>query len=60
VFVVLYVSPTLYYPKILRIFPVNFVYMRHQKFEADSTVWLDTVLIRNFTNFLEACHYYNY
>jgi len=60
VFVALYVSPTHYYPKILRKFQVNFFHMMHLKFEADSTVWLDTVLIRNFTNFLEAFHYYNY
>jgi hypothetical protein len=48
VFVALYISLTLYYPKILRIFRVNFVYMMHLKFEADSIVWSDIALIRNF------------
>jgi len=42
------VSPTLYYPKILRTFRGNFVYVMHLKFEADSFVWLDTVLIGSF------------
>jgi hypothetical protein len=51
VFVALYVSTTLYFPEILRIFRVNFVYMIHVKFEADSIVWLDNMLIRNFYQF---------
>jgi hypothetical protein len=51
VFVALYVSLTLYFPEILRIFRVNFVYMMYLKFEADIIVWLDIMLIRNFYQF---------